>query len=104
VEPLGSAACHWFVISGVATDRAGRTPRKSRRARTEDGARNPLGSVALHRWRHVRVDLPRHVSARVVEPFADDLDVDALVQRKATRARWRPRTSPGIGTVVGPRA
>lgn len=46
----------------------------------KDPLRHTLGSIALH-WRgDVGVDLPRHEGARVVEPVADDLDVDALVQ------------------------
>lgn len=43
---------------------------------------HPFGSVALHRWRHVCVDLPGHVGARVVEALGDDLDIDALGERQ----------------------
>lgn len=49
-------------------------------ARSENPRRHPLGGVALHGWRDVGVDLPRHVGARVVEALGDDLDVDAFVE------------------------
>jgi hypothetical protein len=42
----------------------------------EDDVGDTFGGVALHRWRHVGVDLPCDVGAAVVETLADDLDVD----------------------------
>src|SRR4051794_30692749 len=76
------------------------------RSMAEDPRRNPLSRVALHRWGDVRVDLARHEGARVVEPVADDLDVDALVQRQrrpgvAQAVERQPRQQLiGVGPVV----
>lgn len=49
-------------------------------APAEDPLRNSLSSITLHGRRHVGVNLPGHEGARVVEPVAYDLDVNALVE------------------------
>lgn len=56
-----------------------------------DQAGDSFGSIALHRWRDVGVDLTGDGRAAVVQAFADDLDVDARSQRQR-----RPRVAEAM--------